>query len=126
MWQVHRQQFRQSIKAGQRGRLGTVKKRDRKALKTRWESKWEHPDQHAKTTQKFLHMDLADEELKTLDGHQWLSNFILNAILKRDFGKLKHKTKHGSNPNNISVIPSTVYERIQGVSRGETPRHTVC
>jgi hypothetical protein len=111
MWQVYRNFFNKQHKEKKRPeRAG--KKRYRKPLKADWESKWEHPDKHGQTTKEMLNMTTEQRDIDEVTNNEWISNQVVDDVLKKDFVDLKHKSKNDGNAENIMVIPSTFWQAI--------------
>jgi hypothetical protein len=68
-------------------------------LKADWESKWEHPDAHDLTTKEMLNMTAGANDAEEVATDQWLSNEVVDDILRKTFVDLKHKSKNDGCPS---------------------------
>jgi hypothetical protein len=113
MWQIYRDYFNKQIK--QKKRPDTARNKYKKPLKADWESKWEHPDKHGKTTKEMLKMDTTEQEARKLTNNQgknWLSDEIVEDILNKISVDLKHKRKNDGNAENILLVPSSFWQAV--------------
>jgi hypothetical protein len=84
-----------------------------KPLKAKWHSKWEHPKSTGLSTKRFLNLTYSNEDMNDMNDGEYISTLTLDSILKREFAKLKHKSKHSELTDKILLLSEWDWENLK-------------